>query len=192
MKLASKVAILGLALGLASCAAKRSARTSSYHDAQMDFSLVHTVAVMPFGNLSGAPPAADRVRDTFMTVLQSQGAVYVVPPGEIGRAIGRLGLQNPATPAPEDVVALCKALSADAVITGVVLEYGEARSASAAANYVSISVKLFEAQTGKVVWSAASTQGGVGAKQRLFGGGGRAMNEVTLDAVTDLVRRLFE
>jgi len=179
-------------LTLAGCAAKRGAKSTSYHDEMMDFSLVETVAVMPFENLSRAQTAAGRVRDTFMTSLQSVGAVYVLPPGEVARGLDRTGTQRPSEPSPEDVVAFCKTVGADAVFTGTVLEYGEARSGSASANFISLSLKMFEAETGRVVWSASTTRGGVGARQRLFGGGGRAMNEVTLDAVNDLISRLFE
>jgi hypothetical protein len=191
---ATLVAVAALAAALAAhgCAARQSAGSTSFHDELMDFSLVRTVAVLPFANLSGVQPAAGRVRDTFMTSLQGAGAVYVVPPGEVARGIDRVGLSQPTEPAPEEIVNLCRALGADAAFTGTVLEYGEARSGSATANYISLSLKMFEGQTGKVVWSASTTQGGVGAKQRLFGGGGRAMNEVTLDAVHDLIGRLFE
>jgi hypothetical protein len=185
-------ALLALVATSAGCATKRGAGSTSFHDERMDFSLVHTVAVLPFANLSGVQPAAERVRETFMTALQSAGAVYVVPPGEVARGIDRLGLRTPSAPAPEEVVGLSRALETDAVFTGTVLEYGEARSGSATANFISISVKMLEAETGRVVWSASTSHGGVGAKERLLGGGGRAMNEVTLDAVNDLLKRLFE
>jgi hypothetical protein len=49
-----------------------------------------------------------------------------------------------------------------------------------------------EAQTGKVVWSASSTRGGVSAADRLFGGGGRPMDDVTDQAIQDLIDKLFE
>jgi hypothetical protein len=51
---------------------------------------------------------------------------------------------------------------------------------------------MLEAQTGKVVWTATSTRGGVDVWDRLFGGGGRPMNDVTRDAVNDLIVRLFQ
>ena len=77
------------------------------------------------------------------------------------------------------------------MITGTVLEYGEARSGSASANYVSIAVQMLEAKTGRVVWSAQSTKGGISASDRMFGGGGQPMNIVTADAVDELLDQLF-
>jgi TolB-like protein len=173
------------------CAAHRGTRTT-FHDPNMDFSLIRSAAVMPFANLTTTPKAEERVRDVFMTMLQASGSIYVLPPGEVARGISRVAVANPAAPTAEDVGKLAKNLEADVVITGSVLEYGEVRSASATANVISISVQMMEGQTGKVVWSASSTQGGIGAGKRLFGGGGEPMNDVTAKAVKDLLDRLFE
>jgi hypothetical protein len=74
----------------------------------------------------------------------------------------------------------------------VVEEYGEVRSGSSAANLISISVQMMEAQTGRTVWTAASTKGGIGVVDRLLGGGGRPMYDVTRDAVNDVIAKLFK
>jgi len=184
---------IGLAIvlaALAGCGGKRDARVT-YHDPNMDFSLVQTVAVMPFDDLSGDQAAAQRVRDLFMTMLQATGAMYVLPTGEVARGIERTSLDNPSAPSAEDVTALAKALGADVVVTGSVLEYGEARSGSASANYVSVSLQMLEGQTGRVVWSASATRGGVSAGNRMFGGGGQPMNAVTVKALDDVLDQLF-
>lgn len=181
------VALLAAAAG---CAARRSGKVT-FHEPTMDFSLVHTVAVMPFANMSTTQTADKRVRDVFMTMLQATGQIYVLPMGEVQRGLSRFDQVNPTAPSAEDVVALAKVLGCDAVITGSVLEYGEARSGSASANYVSLSVQMLEAKTGRLVWSAQSTQGGISAGDRMFGGGGQPMNVVTADAVNDLLDKLF-
>jgi curli biogenesis system outer membrane secretion channel CsgG len=66
------------------------------------------------------------------------------------------------------------------------------RSGTATSNMVSVSLRMIETQTGKIVWSASSTEGGVNIWDRLFGGGGKPMNEVTEKAVDDLIRKLFK
>jgi hypothetical protein len=124
-------------------------------------------------------------------MLQATGQIYVLPMGEVQRGLSRFDQVNPTAPSAEDVVALAKVLGCDAVVTGSVLEYGEARSGSASANYVSLSVQMLEAKTGRLVWSAQSTQGGISAADRMFGGGGQPMNVVTADAVNDLLDKLF-
>ena len=77
-------------------------------------------------------------------------------------------------------------------MTGVVKEYGEVRSGSVSSNVISMSLQMFEVKTGKVVWSASSTKGGVSTMDRLFGGGGKPMNVVTEEAAVDLINKLYK
>ncbi len=187
----SRCALVAFTLaGLASCA--RSVTREVYRDPNMDFGAIRTVGVLPLQNLTRDNQAADRVRDVFINRLLSTGAVYVSPVGEVARAVARLEIHTPATPAPEEVVKLGTLLKVDAVVTGVVQEYGEVRSGPTSANLISLTVQLMETQTGRTVWTASSTQGGVGAWDRLFGGGGRPMNDVTRDAVNDVITKLFK
>ena len=146
---------------------------------------------MPFQNLSPVNTAGERVRDVFSNLLLSTGAIYVLPSGEVGHAITKTGLTNTAAPSKEEVLALGKLLAADAVVTGVLREYGEVRSGNSSANAISLSVEMIETATGKVVWAASTTQGGVGFWDRLLGGGGEPMNQVTEDAVRALLKQLF-
>ena len=181
--------VLALAMSLLSACGGQS---EYFRDQDMDFGAVQNVAVMPMTNLSREAAAADRVRDVFITSLLATGGMYVIPPGELARSVMGAGIMNPATPSPEEVVKLCKQLKADGVITGTLREYGELRSGSVSANVISMSVQLFEGQTGKVVWAASTTKGGVGITDRLFGGGGESMNVVTEQAVNDLINKLFQ
>ena len=175
---------------LASCAP--AVTSNVYRDPNMDFGAIQTVAVMPFQNLSRESVAADRVRDVFINALLSTGAVYVLPVGEVARGVARLEIQNPATPSPEEAVKLATTIKAQAVITGVVREYGEVRSGSSAAGAISLSVQMLEGQTGKTVWTATSTKGGISIWDRMVGGGGQPMNDVTRDAVNDVIQKLFK
>jgi hypothetical protein len=165
--------------------------TDVYRDPNMDFGLIQTVVVMPFTNLTREPVVADRVRDVFINRLLSTGAVYVLPIGEVARGVAKVGIEGPTSPTPEDVVKLGAFLKSDAIITGVVREYGEVRSGTTSANVISISIQLVEAATGKVVWSASSTKGGIGVMARLFGGGGQPLNKVTEEAVDALFDKLL-
>jgi hypothetical protein len=187
MRLATRIVVLA-ALLTAGCA-KPPAR--AFHDPNMDFGSVRSVAVLPFVNLSRDQNAGDRVRDVFSTSLFASGSIYVVPAGDVARAVQAGGLTNPAAPTADDVVKLGKVLKVDAVITGVVKEYGEVRSGAAGANVVALSAQMQEVGTGKVVWAASTTQGGIGASERMFGGGGEPLNDVTQKAVDDLLDKLF-
>jgi len=168
-----------------------SASHKPYQDPSMDFASIHTVVVMPFGNLTRDTAAGERLREVFSTMLLATGAVYVVPPGEVWRAIARLGIQDPRAPTTEEITKIGALLKADAVIRGVVSEYGEVRSGSSVSNVISMRLEMYETSTGKSVWSAASTKGGVNFGDRLFGGGGAPMNDTSEQVVDDLLNKLF-
>jgi len=192
MKLKANLAIMSmftLVIFLTACASFRKA--DMYRDPNMDFGSIKTVAVLPLANLTRETLAADRVRDVLANSLYATGGVYVVPPGEVARGLSRAGVINFSSPSIEEVKKLGGILSVDAVITGVVKEYGEVRSGSVAANVVSMSLQVVETQTGKVIWAASTTKGGVSAWDRLLGGGGEPADDVTERAVNDLIEKLF-
>ncbi len=166
--------------------------TDVYHDPNMDFGAIQTVAVMPLANFTRDSVAAERVRDVFMNKLLATEALYVLPVGEVSRGISRAEIANPMTPSPEEIVKLGALIKAQAIITGAVREYGEVRSGTTSANVISVSAQMVETQTGKVVWSASSTKGGISTKDRLFGGGGQPMEQVTAEAIDDLIKKLFK
>lgn len=180
--------ILLLVVVLAGCA---SAGKRTYQDPNMDFGAIRSVAVLPFSNLSRDNLAAERVRDVFASTLLATGAVYVVPYGEVVRNLSKVGIASASAPAIDDVVKLGTALKADAVVVGVLKEYGELRSGSATGNVVSISAQLVETATGKIVWAGSSTKGGVTMKDRLLGGGGAPLNDATEAAVDELLDQML-
>jgi hypothetical protein len=163
-----------------------------YRDPNMDFGSIQTVAVMPLANLSRDSTAGDRVRDVFINKLLATGAVYVLPVGEVAKGALKAEIQNPITPSPDEVVKLAGLIKVNAVITGVLREYGEVRSSTSSANAISLSLQMVEGQTGKTVWTASTTKGGISIWDRLFGGGGRPMNDVTEKAVEDVIDKLFK
>jgi len=174
---------------LSSCATH--SKLEVYRDPNFDFGAVRIVAVMPFENLTKETQATNRVRDVFMNMLLSTGAIYVLPSGEVARGLTRAGLEKATALSAEDAVRLGGIVKANAVITGVVREYGEVRSGSSSANVISLSLQMMETQTGRVVWNGSSTRGGITASDRLFGGGGRPMDDVTRDAVIEVLNKLF-
>ncbi len=182
------LALWCLALAAPVCTAQV---TDVYRDPKMDFGSIQTVAVVPFTNLARDTVVAERVRDVFVNRLLSTEAVYVLPVGEVMRGVAKLEIANPTSPTAEEIVKLGGLLKADAIITGVVREYGEVRSGATAANVISMSIQLIEAGTGRVVWSASSTKGGVSFWNRLFGGGGQPLNKVTEEAVDALFEKLL-
>lgn len=188
MRLVKIVLLVSLVFALPAC----SKMSIPYHDQNMDFSGIETVAVLPFANLSGQRSVEGRVRDVFMNMFIATGGVYVLPAGEVARGISRIQVVEPTAPSVEETQKLGEALHADAIITGVLKEYGEVRSGTAASNVISISLQMVEVKSGKVIWTGNSTKGGINIKDRLLGGGGQPMNQITEEAVSDLLHQLFQ
>jgi hypothetical protein len=182
--------ILSLLFLVTACGGKNSYNV--YIDPNMDFGVIKVVAVMPFVNLARDPVVADRVRDVLVNKLLATGSVYVLPVGEVARGTARAEIPNPSTPSQEEIIKLGGIIKAQAVIMGAVREYGEVRSGTSSGNIISLSLQMVETQTGKIVWTASSTQGGISVWARLFGGGGKPMNVVTEKAVDDLLSKLLK
>lgn len=180
--------LIGMAVSAPTCSAQV---TDVYRDSKMDFGSIQTVAVLPFSNLARDPVVAERVRDVFVNKLLASGAVYVLPVGEVARGVAKLELQNPASPTSEEIVKLGALLKVDAVITGVVREYGEVRSGTTTSNVISLSIQMIETGTGRVIWSGSSTKGGISFWDRLVGGGGQPLNRVTEQAIDALFDKLL-
>jgi hypothetical protein len=185
--LCEEIVIAFLLILLAGCATD-----DVYFEENMDFGSLQSVAVVPFQNLTGQDEAAERVRDTFMGMLLATEAVYVVPTGEVARGISRIGRIPAEGLSSEQITRLGSILNVDAVMTGVLREYGTVRSGTTAANVISLSLQMIEVENGLVVWSASSTKGGITVWDRLFGGGGDPMSTVTEKAINDLLDKLFE
>ncbi|MBE0574971.1 MAG: DUF799 family lipoprotein [Desulfuromonadales bacterium] len=182
--------IYGFFLLLAGCSSNLT--TPAYTSSQMDFSAVRSVAVLPFLNLTSDDQASERMRDAFMGMLLATEVIYVLPPGEVARGVDRASIRIPQTPSIEEINKLNSVLDVDAVITGVLREYGTVRSGSAEANLVALSLQMIETQTGTIVWSAEATKGGITLSDRMLGSGGQPMNDVTLLVINDLLDQLFD
>ncbi|MGB5922108.1 MAG: GNA1162 family protein [Syntrophobacteria bacterium] len=184
-----KLVLSSLIIFLFACAPGSS--LTYFHDPQMDFAAVRSVAVMPFENLTRDSQAGERVRTVFASSLLSTGAVYVIPAGEVSRGITRAGILNPANPSTEEIEKFAGIIKVDALITGGLTEYGQVRSGNATANVVSMNVRMIEIQSRRTVWTASATRGGISIWDRLFGGGGEPMNDVIMEAVNDVLDKLF-
>ena len=172
---------------VASCANK----LRTFHAKGMDFGSIQRVGVLPLANFSRDNSAAPRVRDAMTTMLLATEAFEVLPQGEVARAMMRTGVRSAEMLTSDKLKELGKLLKVDALFTGAVREYGELRSGQATANSISLSLQLYEVATGKTIWSAQTTQGGVTFVDRLVGGGGKPMATVTEKAIDVLIDSLF-
>ncbi len=182
-----KILVICFLVSLAGCGGN----SGVYHDKNMDFGSIHTVAILPIQSLQGGGASGEMLRDDLMNSLLATGAIYVIPSGEVAHGIIVSNMQNPTMPTVEQLKAFCKAEKTDAVITGVIKEFGAVHEGAASADTIAVNLQMIEGQTGKVIWSASASLGGVTVLDRLFGGGAQPMNTITQKAVNDLIKKLF-
>jgi len=145
--------VVSLAAGaLFSCTPHR-----GYVNPEADFAFYQHVGVIPFSNLTGDRTAAEKVTSSFTTELLMQDAVQVSNSGDFFKAV-KDAIKGERTNYPEEftseeAMVLGKAAQVEGVFVGAVHEYGMVRVGSDEFPIVGILVRLFDCQSGKVVWS---------------------------------------
>jgi TolB-like protein len=167
--------LLGLLAGCAS-------RPTRYIHPNADLGAIQKVAVLPFENASGATGAADKVHKIFLVELLSLEAFEVLEPGVVARAIKSESVTSPDQLTPEDLKRIGKALGADGLFLGQVVDYADARGQNSAPE-VTLQFRLVEASSGATVWSTSQTRSGVKTTTRLFG--------VSSDSLTETTRKII-
>jgi TolB-like protein len=181
----ARAAIAAL-LCLAGCAGMKPTR---YVNPGFNFSFVKRVAVLPLENLANDPQAASRATRLFITELLATGSVEVVEPGDVRAAMARI-LGSGAGPTTEQVVALGKALQAQALVLGNVNESTETRAGTVTVPIVTLDLRMVETETGATVWAATHTEKGSGAGSRFLGTASEPVSETTRRCVKRLVEDL--
>lgn len=180
------VALVGsaLALGCASGSASRYARPEA------DLGAIRTVAVLPFASLTGDGSHAAKVQRLFAGELLALGAVEVVEPGRVAQLVEAERISSAEALAPADLARIGKALGADGLFVGTVVDYAERYAGGVAAPEIAIQMRLIEVATGATAWEATATRSGPNAKARLFGFGGDSLAEAARQLIRSELERL--
>jgi len=175
-------------LTLVVAASASCARTTRYTNASSDMGTVKTVAVLPFDNLTTEKLAGDRLNKIFTTELLALETFRVVEPGEVIRAVRSSGIDTTSLTAA-DVKQLGKALHAEALFVGTVLEYDEGRGAGTPSPQVTLQFRLLDTESGTTLWSVSRTSSGATVTARLFGLGGKTASVVSREMIQEELRR---
>lgn len=160
-------AVLGLAgVMLLSCTP-----VPEYINPEADFAFYQTVGVIPFSNLTSDRQAAEKVTSSFTTELLMHEEITVVNSGdffkEVREVIKGERTNHPEEFTSEEALALGKAAQVNGVFVGAVRDYGMVRIGSDEFPLVGIIVRLYDCQSGKIVWSCEITRRG-GPKFPIF------------------------
>jgi polysaccharide biosynthesis protein PelC len=156
---------------------------TQYVHPNADLAALKSVAVLPFENLSADRTAGDKVQKIFSTELLAAGAFTVVEPGLVSKTLKANHIETTESLGPADFKKLGEELKADAVFTGTVVDFAEARSGQTPTPEITIQLRLVECQSGATVWSASRSKSGASASARLFGIGGESLTEAARELV---------
>lgn len=165
--------------------------TSYYVHPRADLGAMHRVAVMPFETVTAERVAADKVQKIFLNELLATGAFEVVEPGVVVKILRDERVENVAALTPADIGRIGKAMTADGVFFGTVVDYGEPRGGETAAPDITIQLRLVDVQSGSTVWSASRTRNGATVTARLFGFGGDSATEVARNLIREELATLL-
>lgn len=135
---------------------------SRFVHAQADFPYYEKVGVIPFESLAQDRLAGAKVADYFFTELLKTGFSEVMDPGQFQAVILQIRGNKPmsASWSTEELSRLGEETGVQGIFMGIVREYEMTRVSREAFPLVSLEVRLLDAATGTVVWSASHTRRG--------------------------------
>lgn len=157
----------------------------------MDFSHIRRSAVLPFHNLTGDSFADDRIQSIFLMEVLKRGSLVVVEPEETISAMRELRISPEAMPTAEQLMALGKALSVEAVFIGSVEEYGQAPRSRQTCYYVTVALSMAETETGGLIWRSQVHVDGSSMLRTLLGRESASLYDVSREAVDKALGTLF-
>ena len=181
---------LGAALLSVAACASTEPTGSLYVHPNADWSNYQRVAVLPLENLTNERYAAERVREVLNVEINAQGLFEAIELGEINRAVRTQGIVNLTELGPEQTTALGKALDAQALMLGSVMEFDERRTGSVSLPDVAVSLRMLDVETGLVIWAVTDARAGAKFATRLLGVGEESQTEATVRLVRDVLATL--
>jgi len=160
--LRSGMAGVGLLLALAGCAPK----PHVYVAEPMAGSW--RIAVLPFANYAANRDAGDRVLPIVAVALAQKPGVTVVDQGEVDAALAKEPWLILDRIPPDIVKSIGTEVKADALLTGSLLSYTERDFEMERIPQTSLSLRLIEVNSGRLLWNAVHSRDG-GDEEWLFG-----------------------
>ena len=135
----------------------------------VDFGFIKTIGVLPFENNTADQYVAERLRDMTMTDILSKRAFDVVEKGVVDTAMREESLSPGAPLGETSLKRLGQRLDAEAFILGVVDHSGEGRKGNFVYPEISVTLRLVDANSAKILWQASGSKNGDSTLGRLFG-----------------------
>ncbi|MEJ2033739.1 MAG: CsgG/HfaB family protein [Deltaproteobacteria bacterium] len=155
--------------------------TKSYMREGTSLAYIKTVAVLPF---EGGGEAR-RIREFTMTQLLASGLFDVVDKGRVDNLLRQEALKENTPLNAATIRRLGQQLKVQAFILGSVEEESKSRG-SASFPEVTMTLRLIDCETGKLLWQASGRGSGYSWTDRLFGMAPKDSFQVTMKLLNDL------
>lgn len=126
------------------------------------------IAILPFANYSANRDAADRALPIVAIELAQKPGVSVVDQGEVEAALAKEPWLILDRIPPDIIKRLGTELKADAALVGSLLSYTERDFEMEKIPQASLSLRLVETESGRILWNAVHSRDG-GDEEWLFG-----------------------
>lgn len=184
------IAVMGIflfATTVTGCAKK----IQFFSEEGMDFGFYNRVAILPLENNSGEDFADERFVDVLSTAVLTQGLFEVVEKGDL-----KLFLREEV--AGKDVTSFDRAtsqslathLKVEAYIAGSIDSYEVVRSGPYSYPVVAATLRMIDAQSGRIIWQANGSETGYSAWKRVFGFSSDDIHPVSLRLVRKLLQTM--
>lgn len=155
-----------------------------------DAAKIKKIAVLPFENFTPDTFADKKVRSLAIIDLLSRG-LDVIEPGEVLKTLQEMKVKSAQSLTQQDIMNIGETLNVESVMTGSVEAFGISRGISVSYPEVSVNLMLFDAKTGKVIWSVWHTAGGASFWSRHFGAEGATLDETSKKVIKEAIDTLF-
>jgi hypothetical protein len=146
------------------------------------------VALLPLENLSARPDASEHLSRAVVGVLGETGMCQPVAPGDVEAAFTEFRIRDISGVTRDAMRQLGHRLDADWLMAGTILEYGSVRSPEGEVPSVGLTLRLYEAGTGRTAWTAMRVHTGED-RETLFGMGRvRSLDQLSEIVVRELLR----
>lgn len=125
-----------------------------------DTKKINKIAVLPFYNITGQKEAGKIVTNVFVTELFKSGRFHVEEPGNVLQFMVQEKIDRIGEIEIEQVQILGRRLGVNAVIVGTVDEFDEGKGGVYQTPTVSITARMVESDSGKLIWSAQNKKKG--------------------------------
>ena len=163
----------------------------SYIHPTADLTYIKTVAIVPFENLTQEKGAEGKVMNVVAAEVLRRGVFDVVEFGEVAKVLREEGFKGDGLISKRVAERGAKRLNVQAFIVGSVEEYGVSRTGGSSYPEVSVSLKLIDAKSYKILWEATHSVKGTTVLDRLFGISKKSTSDLAKELVPEMFDTLF-